>query len=124
MTCYRMGGCGPYEGRSCSECPASKITYLERYKTTSYRPKEDDEWNWFDFINMIESIAVGAGFRLFMHRSPLGCGIFFYFQDDRDQTRSRSIVWLPGKECLAKLWIRLNELAAEFKITNPDNEED
>ena len=24
MTCYREGGCGPYEGRSCTECPASK----------------------------------------------------------------------------------------------------
>ena len=24
MTCYREGGCGPYEGRACNECPASK----------------------------------------------------------------------------------------------------
>ena len=28
MSCYRNGGCGPYEGRSCSECPASKESYL------------------------------------------------------------------------------------------------
>lgn len=28
MSCYRKGGCGPYEGRSCSECPASKESYL------------------------------------------------------------------------------------------------
>ena len=27
MACYRNGGCGPYEGRSCSECPASKPEY-------------------------------------------------------------------------------------------------
>ena len=30
MACYRKGGCGPYEGRSCSECPASKETYLNK----------------------------------------------------------------------------------------------
>lgn len=28
MTCYRKGGCGPYEMYSCSECPASKREYL------------------------------------------------------------------------------------------------
>ncbi len=30
MTCYRKGGCGPYEYRSCSECPASKPEYKNR----------------------------------------------------------------------------------------------
>lgn len=25
--CYRSGGCGPYENRSCNECPASKPEY-------------------------------------------------------------------------------------------------
>lgn len=30
--CYRSGGCGPYEGLSCSECPASRLEYLERFK--------------------------------------------------------------------------------------------
>lgn len=28
MTCYKSGGCGVYEMRSCSECPASKPEYL------------------------------------------------------------------------------------------------
>ena len=28
MTCYREGGCGPYEGRACNECPASKQEYI------------------------------------------------------------------------------------------------
>ncbi len=28
MTCYRKGGCGPYEMLSCSECPASKPSYI------------------------------------------------------------------------------------------------
>ncbi len=27
MKCYRDGGCGPYEGRACNECPASKPDY-------------------------------------------------------------------------------------------------
>lgn len=30
MPCYRDGGCGPYENRSCTECPASKASYLKR----------------------------------------------------------------------------------------------
>ncbi len=32
MTCYRNGGCGPYEMLSCGECPASKKEYLKRYE--------------------------------------------------------------------------------------------
>lgn len=32
MACYRSGGCGPYEMRSCNECPASKPEYLNREK--------------------------------------------------------------------------------------------
>ena len=31
MVCYRKGGCGPYEGRSCSECPASKEYFTPAY---------------------------------------------------------------------------------------------
>ena len=34
MACYRHGGCGPYEMMSCSECPASKPEYLQRYPIT------------------------------------------------------------------------------------------
>lgn len=34
ITCYRHGGCGPYEMMSCSECPASKPEYLRRYPIT------------------------------------------------------------------------------------------
>lgn len=30
ITCYRNGGCGPYEMCSCYECPASKSDYLQR----------------------------------------------------------------------------------------------
>ena len=36
MACYRSGGCGPYEMRSCSECPASKPEYLNRDKPVHY----------------------------------------------------------------------------------------
>lgn len=32
MACYRSGGCGPYENRSCSECPASKPEYANKNK--------------------------------------------------------------------------------------------
>lgn len=30
MKCYKSGGCGMYENRSCYECPASKPEYLKR----------------------------------------------------------------------------------------------
>lgn len=33
MTCYRSGGCGPYEMYSCSECPASKPEYADKNKS-------------------------------------------------------------------------------------------
>ena len=32
MTCYRNGGCGPYEMLACNECPASKPEYAEENK--------------------------------------------------------------------------------------------
>ena len=35
MACYRNGGCGPYENRSCYECPASKPDYVKRTKIPS-----------------------------------------------------------------------------------------
>ena len=40
MACYRSGGCGPYENRSCSECPASKPEYLNRGKANVSRVDE------------------------------------------------------------------------------------
>ena len=33
MDCYKNGGCGVYEMYSCSECPASKIEYLNKNKS-------------------------------------------------------------------------------------------
>lgn len=36
MPCYKSGGCGVYENRSCSECPASRPSYL-RKKSNAHR---------------------------------------------------------------------------------------
>lgn len=38
MTCYREGGCGPYEMLPCQECPASKPEYLKRYDGSTETP--------------------------------------------------------------------------------------
>lgn len=38
MSCYRKGGCGPYEMYSCSECPASKPEYSEKYYSSISTP--------------------------------------------------------------------------------------
>lgn len=45
MACYRDGGCGPYEMRSCNECPASKPEYKKRKDYPPYLdyPKERKE---------------------------------------------------------------------------------
>lgn len=37
MTCYKSGGCGVYENRSCSECPASKPEYAYKKYITNQR---------------------------------------------------------------------------------------
>ena len=39
MACYRNGGCGPYEGRPCNECPASKPEYAEYETLRNLRAK-------------------------------------------------------------------------------------
>lgn len=39
MQCYRDGGCGPYEGLSCTECPASNPDYKQRHKTKTDKHK-------------------------------------------------------------------------------------
>lgn len=36
MSCYRKGGCGPYEMYSCLECPASKPEYANRYTNQKF----------------------------------------------------------------------------------------
>lgn len=41
MQCYRDGGCGPYEGRSCTECPASKPDYKQRKMAKTNKPLKD-----------------------------------------------------------------------------------
>lgn len=43
MRCYRSGGCGPYENRSCTECPASKPSYLERGKRKEEQPAPKEQ---------------------------------------------------------------------------------
>ena len=39
MTCYRKGGCGPYEMRPCNECPASRPEYAKRDDSPGKRTK-------------------------------------------------------------------------------------
>lgn len=41
MTCYRSGGCGPYEMYSCAECPARKHEYI--LKNTPQKQIQDSK---------------------------------------------------------------------------------
>ena len=40
MKCYRNGSCGPYESRSCSQCPASKPSYRLKRSLKSQNPEK------------------------------------------------------------------------------------
>ena len=42
MACCRNGGCGPYENRSCSECPASKPEYVMRTANFAHRATDKE----------------------------------------------------------------------------------
>ena len=44
MACYKSGGCGVYENRSCSECPASKPEYSDREKKPIIHAHWEDMW--------------------------------------------------------------------------------
>lgn len=44
MNCYRKGGCGPYENRSCYECPASKPEYAERYLEEEMTNEQEERY--------------------------------------------------------------------------------
>ena len=74
--------------------------------------------NYYDFINALEGIAVDKELRLIMNRAPVGCGISFYFIDDRNQTHSKPITWFKNREEAIVLLSRLEELADEFKRRN------
>lgn len=39
MPCYRDGGCGPYEGRPCNQCPASDPSYLDDGRLKALKEK-------------------------------------------------------------------------------------
>ncbi len=56
MACYKSGGCGVYENRSCSECPASKPEYANRnQKSTS-----DMTSSWVQHCFEIECAKCGG----------------------------------------------------------------
>ena len=62
ITCYRDGGCGPYEMYSCYECPASKSDYVQ-FKT---KPKPQTNYDYVisktpeELTEWIESIEPAA----------------------------------------------------------------
>ena len=51
MACYRKGGCGPYENRSCNECPASNPEYADKYKVANTAKTEEEPVKVKIFIN-------------------------------------------------------------------------
>ena len=68
-----------------------------------------------DFIMTLECIGLRNDLRLIMNRAPVGCGIFFYFIDDKSDTYSKDIVWRNGRESPESLFESLEVLAKDFK---------
>lgn len=65
MTCYRIGGCGPYEMRPCSECPASKLEYLNKNKSEAIETTPEyfasvlaDETNVQNAIYFLQKLGI------------------------------------------------------------------
>lgn len=54
MTCYRSGSCGPYETRSCYECPASKPEYLNKKELIPFPTQYIDKYIYGD-ISLTEA---------------------------------------------------------------------
>ena len=61
MACYRNGGCGPYEGRPCSECPASKPEYVYRHVLGNHDATA--------FAQMIQPIKI----KVFINENGVSC---------------------------------------------------
>lgn len=71
MACYRNGGCGPYEGRSCSECPASSPEY-ETLRNLRAKARELDEEtkNALDeYLTKKQPIKI----KVFLNEGGIGC---------------------------------------------------
>ena len=65
MSCYKNGGCGVYENRSCSECPASKPEYLNKNKSEGIETTPEyfasmvaDEVNVQKAIDFLEKLGI------------------------------------------------------------------
>ncbi len=59
MTCYRNGGCGPFEMYSCNVCPASKPEYLQREqpkpKTRADQIRAMSDKKLASYLNKVET---------------------------------------------------------------------
>ena len=71
MACYRNGGCGPYEGRSCSECPASKPEYASFEKLKEIARSREDK----NKVANIDDFAKNASIKIkvFLSEDGVSC---------------------------------------------------
>lgn len=64
MQCYRDGGCGPYEGLSCTECPASNPDYKQRHKTKTDKPTSEKK------PHICQRLGIDPGQPFLLHGYP------------------------------------------------------
>lgn len=73
------------------------------------------EMNYYDFLMNLENIAIRNGVALMMHRAPVGCGFFFYFQDNHTCRRSDYRSFLMNQNKPEELFAELERVASEFR---------
>lgn len=71
MKCYREGGCGPYEERSCSECPASKPEYLKRDIDIAIEDNKVSQDKYIELINNYMKLARHDAMQVFPNASTV-----------------------------------------------------
>ena len=95
MTCYRNGGCGPYEMLPCGECPASKPEYLKRYDDAKPEPMKPKSRG--DALRSKSDAELAAWFRVIADCE--GCPVTENFDECRNgkDCADKWLEWLIGE---------------------------
>ena len=78
MACYRDGGCGPYEMRSCNDCPASRPEYAKRRPAADAAAERDMMPDVLMFIGRFSTDGQGTR-REVVECFTQGCCYWFAF---------------------------------------------
>lgn len=126
MICYRSGGCGPYENRSCNECPASKPEYLLR-SAEAIRDNIEKTWPAHKIEAANEMITSVHGRKL---NSKKELSHFDMIQEARIEDLAKWFVQVfecgncPARDYNAICWDRCEDKILEWLKSKAERSED